>query len=480
MPCEWLDGRKALDEPPVRDRLIERVRRAQIGLQRFALDVLIQAPTGIRVRENGDGKVPLRYDFQQQDMSAQRAAVRCRADRANVAQMPRDADVVVGALLVRLRRTKTLQRFARQYAFAVRGGAVAHVKAGVREQVGHADANTARCDAGRWRKWPVERGYSVARGMSRGKPLDNEFSGCRASVLQAERLKYQVSYRAIDGCSGDDLDDAARNAEPRVVVTPRRPRGRDLHQIGDRRDEVRERLGAALGAGHLTLPAAHVRQQMPHRHVATHRFVAHAEVRQVRTHRCPEIDLALLDEPHHRGRGERLGDGRDGEDGVRRDWQRIFDIRDAESANAHGAVAHDAEGDAGHAILLHLRLGERDQRLELRVGAGLGAQRGAVGDRDQRSDDVRSHRWPPSQRQRNSCGATPRCRENGPSVSVPTSTRNTIRSPFTCPTYRAGTESVTSPSRTGPPCSRMCTPRTSKRPVRSRRTGAVMPPCAQS
>ena len=50
-------------------------------------------------------------------------------------------------------------------------------------------------------------------------------------------------------------------------------------------------------------------------------------------------------------------------------------VRDAEPLGwCHDAVDDDAERDARHAELLHLRLGERDERVEARVGAGLRAE----------------------------------------------------------------------------------------------------------
>ena len=125
---ERLDRRQRLDETAVRDALVQRVRRAEIGLQRLALDVLDQPPADVRVRENRDREIALGNDLEQQDVAGQRAAMRGGANRTDGAQMPRDADVVVGALLAELRRAHQLERLAREHALAIRRGAVAQWK----------------------------------------------------------------------------------------------------------------------------------------------------------------------------------------------------------------------------------------------------------------------------------------------------------------------------------------------------------------
>ena len=172
-----------------------------------------------------------------------------------------------------------------------------------------------------------------------------------------------------------DLDDAASDAEARVVVAPRLPRRRDLHEIRQcRRHEVLERLTPTIRTRHLPLPSTQMREQMPHRHVSAHDGVAHAEVRDVRPHRRVEIHLALFDQPHHRRRRERLRDRRDREDGVRGHRNRILNVRDAEPVDGRRAAVDDTECDAWDAELFHLRFGERDERVEARVGAGLRAE----------------------------------------------------------------------------------------------------------
>src|ERR1043165_4057706 len=132
--------------------------------------------------------------------------------------------------------------------------------------------------------------------MSRGEPLNDEVARCRPRVLEAEWLKYQVTNCAIDRRTRHRLDDATRDAESGVVVAPRRAWRSNLHQVGDRSDEVLEGLGAAIRPRDLPFPSAEMRQQVPDRHVTADRFVAHTEIGQVRSHRCMKIDLALLHE----------------------------------------------------------------------------------------------------------------------------------------------------------------------------------------
>ena len=75
--------------------------------------------------------------------------------------------------------------------------------------------------------------------MADGEPVDDEVASGRAGVRQTERLEHQVANRAVDRRAGDCFDDAPGDAEAGVVVTPRRARGRELHQVRhDRRSEV--------------------------------------------------------------------------------------------------------------------------------------------------------------------------------------------------------------------------------------------------
>ena len=70
LASERLHGRQRLDEPAMRDGLVERVRGADVGLERLALDVLDETPARVRVREDRDGEVPLGHDLEQQDVPA--------------------------------------------------------------------------------------------------------------------------------------------------------------------------------------------------------------------------------------------------------------------------------------------------------------------------------------------------------------------------------------------------------------------------
>ena len=128
-----------------------------------------------------------------------------------------------------------------------------------------------------------------------------------------------------------------------------------------------------------------MRQEVPDHHAAAHRLVLHAEVGEVGAHRRTQIDFALLDEPHHRGGGEGLRDRRDGKHCVSRDRERIFDTGHAETANRDAAVVDDAEGNAGHAILGHLRFGQRRKGVEARIRS-LAARRG--GELSSHDDDA--------------------------------------------------------------------------------------------
>src|SRR4051812_1125525 len=113
----------------MRDALVLRVRRAEILFQRFALDVLNQSPADVRVRENRDREVALRDKLEQQNVSAERAAMSEGANGPDVSHVPRDADRVIGALLPCLRGAHQLERFLLEHALAGGGRSIAQVKA---------------------------------------------------------------------------------------------------------------------------------------------------------------------------------------------------------------------------------------------------------------------------------------------------------------------------------------------------------------
>jgi hypothetical protein len=56
---------------------------------------------------------------------------------------------------------------------------------------------------------------------------------------------------------------------------------------------------------------------------------------------------------------------------VRVDRQRVLDIRHAKAADCDRAIRHDPKRDAGHAVLLQLRFGERRERTESSIRRGL-------------------------------------------------------------------------------------------------------------
>ena len=91
-----------------------------------------------------------------------------------------------------------------------------------------------------------------------------------------------------------------------------------------------------IWTGDLTLPHTEMCEQMPHFHVSTHGLLTHTEVRQVRPHRRLPIDLALR--------------------------------------------------DAGDAVLLHLRLRQRGDRGEARVGGRQRHERVVTGGHDKREE----------------------------------------------------------------------------------------------
>src|SRR5262245_17797386 len=136
--------------------------------------------------------------------------------------MPGDADVVVGALLVKLRGTHLLERLVPKYAFAVRRATIAEVKSRVGQQVFDADADAAGGDTGRRRERALQHRRIVrAVQVTDGEAIGDEVSSGRAGVREPERLEDQVANRRVDRSAGHRFDDAAGHAEAGVVVTPR-------------------------------------------------------------------------------------------------------------------------------------------------------------------------------------------------------------------------------------------------------------------
>src|SRR5262245_66418591 len=104
--------------------------------------------------------------------------------------MPGDADVVVVALLVKLRGTHLLERLAPKYAFAARRATIAEVKSRVGQQVFDADADAAGGDAGRGRERALQHRRIVhAVQVTDSEAIGDEVAGGRAGVREPERLE---------------------------------------------------------------------------------------------------------------------------------------------------------------------------------------------------------------------------------------------------------------------------------------------------
>ena len=76
---------------------------------------------------------------------------------------------------------------------------------------------------------------------------------------------------------------------------------------------------------------------------------------QIRAHGRVELELAALDETHHRRAGERLRDRADLEERVRRDVERVLERRDAEAGDMLLSLVQQPDGDARRLRLLHRR-----------------------------------------------------------------------------------------------------------------------------
>src|SRR5262245_38999884 len=100
------------------------------------------------------------------------------ADRSDSSQMPGNADVVVGALLVKLRGTHLLERLAPKHALAARCATIAEVKSRVGQQVFDADADAAGGDARRGRERALQHRRIVRPvQVTNGEAIGDEVAG---------------------------------------------------------------------------------------------------------------------------------------------------------------------------------------------------------------------------------------------------------------------------------------------------------------
>jgi hypothetical protein len=96
----------------------------------------------------------------------------------------------------------------------------------------------------------------------------------------------------------------------------------------------------------VAVPPRGVVQQLEHGHARGHALVLQPELGNVRPHRRTQIDAPFLDEPHDRGRGERLGGRPDLEQRGPVDRQRVVEAGDAVVGVRLLAALIDADRDA--------------------------------------------------------------------------------------------------------------------------------------
>ena len=170
------------------------------------------------------------------------------------------ADVIVRALLVRAASSASSR--ARRGSTAARRSARCRRRDETSRSASRsvdAQADAAGRDAHRRRERPHHRRPVLAASLTcpTAKRLTMKSPAVVPACLRPSGLKTSSRDRAIDRGAGHRFDDAAGHAEAGVVVAPRRARRwRDLHQVGHhRRDEIAQRVLAALGAGDLALPS---------------------------------------------------------------------------------------------------------------------------------------------------------------------------------------------------------------------------------
>jgi hypothetical protein len=169
----------------MRNRLIHGVGRTEVALERLALDILDETPPDVRIRQDRDREVSFGHELEQQDVPAESTAVTVRVNRTDLPNVPRKSDVVVGTLLVQLRRTHLLQRLLLQHARTTCSGSIAEVKAGVRHQICHANANPTRSNTSRRNEWTLQPRRTISRYVTRSEAVDDKVPGRRPCVLQA-------------------------------------------------------------------------------------------------------------------------------------------------------------------------------------------------------------------------------------------------------------------------------------------------------
>ncbi len=351
--------------PVVRHGLGVLLDQAEEVREGGADDGLVEEVALLAVGEGHDGEVVLGREVQLGVLSVAGSAVADGADAVDGTAEPADAEAVAHRAAAQRRRL---------VAHAVQGGgaqqavAVAQVEAGPGEEVGRGggDAAAGVVAAGAGAEGlPGPGGLQfavLAVDVARGERPDHDVVHVEDGVREAERLQDESGHGLLEGPAGDVLDDPPGQVVAGLAVGGAGAGRGDQREAVELGDERGEGAVLALRVDEVPVEARGVVEQVEDGDPGGNLLVGEDELGHVAPDRRVEVDPALLDQAEQGGRGEGLRDRRQVEDGVLVDRARVGKARDPVVHEGRPAADQNADGCAGHAVLL----GEgRDDRGEL-------------------------------------------------------------------------------------------------------------------
>jgi hypothetical protein len=172
----------------------------------------------------------------------------------------------------------------------------------------------------------------VKADVSHGAAMGNRVGREEEGAVQLQWIEEERPDGPLKSQAGDDLDRAPSKAEGNVVIGPNLTERGELGQV----DELIHHPGDRVVAGaavreEVAGPAANVGQRVTQGHACRDILLRQPQLRQVGPDRSVEVERALVDQAHDRGRGEGLRDRANLEQSRGVDGQRILDARYAKA-----------------------------------------------------------------------------------------------------------------------------------------------------
>ena len=165
----------------------------------------------------------------------------------------------------------------------------------------------------------------------------------------AERSEDPLAHEVLPGLPGDELDRVAGARVHQVVVEEGAAQRLRWLEQPKPLEELLAREVRLVPDGVVAGDSGPVGEHVPDRHRGVELVVVEANARDVLPHRLVPVELALLDEQAGRHRGEELGVGGDGYEGLRREREllavvtKAIPLREDELALDHDADTHPGD-----------------------------------------------------------------------------------------------------------------------------------------